>query len=86
MRKPEIVREWYQVVDGDGYNVGSEHLQLSAAAFFMNKCLPKRRRAGCVIMHYVSYRIIVDPVIYEYQAPASPFLDGPDFNREDAPY
>lgn len=58
--KSEIVRDWYQVVGPDGYHIGSEHMQVSDAVYFLTKCLAKSRRKGCKIMHCVTERSEVD--------------------------
>lgn len=59
-KQTEIVRDWYQVVDPEGYNVGLEHLQVSDAVYFLTKCLAKSRRKGGKIMHCVTERSEVD--------------------------
>lgn len=49
--EPELVREWYQVVGPDGYNIGGEHFTLADASYFLHKVLRKDRRKDCKIMH-----------------------------------
>lgn len=51
--KPEVklVNEWWQIVNSDGYPVGSEHLTLESASYWLYNCLRKERRKDCKIMH-----------------------------------
>jgi len=49
--QPELVNEWWQIVDSDGYPVGSEHLTLESASYWLHNCLRKDRRKDCKIMH-----------------------------------
>lgn len=61
MNKPsEKIRDWYQVVGPDGYNIGSEHLSADNAVYFLTKCLAKSRRKGCKIMYCVTTRAEID--------------------------